>query len=334
MEEVLKIVNNIKSGNIKPIYFLMGEEPYYIDKLSDYIEKNVLTEDEKGFNQTVLYGRDVSVEDIISTAKRYPMMSERQVVIVKEAQDLSRTIDKLESYLENPLLSTVLVFCYKYKTLDKRKKMTKLLDKVGVVYESKKLYENQVGDWIKRILSGKGYEIEPKANAMLVEFLGTDLGKINNELEKLQIILPKGTTFTPKDIEENIGFSKDFNVFELRKAIGERNQLKAYKIAQYFSDNAKDHPIVMTTGLIFSFFVQILQYHGLKDKNPKNVAAVLKVNPFFLKDYDVALKNYPMKKVSQIVSALRDVDLKSKGVGANALPQSDLLREMLYKIFN
>jgi DNA polymerase-3 subunit delta len=334
MEEVIKIVNNIKAGNIKPIYFLMGEEPYYIDKLSDYIEKNVLTEDEKGFNQTVLYGRDVSVEDIISTAKRYPMMSERQVVIVKEAQDLSRTIDKLESYVENPLLSTVLVFCYKYKTLDKRKKMTKLLDKVGVVYESKKLYENQVGDWIKRILSGKGYSIEPKANAMLVEFLGTDLGKINNELEKLQIILPKGTTFTPKDIEENIGFSKDFNVFELRKAIGERNQLKAYKIAQYFSDNAKDHPIVMTTGLIFSFFVQILQYHGLKDKNPKNVAVVLKVNPFFLKDYDVALKNYPMKKVSQIVAALRDIDLKSKGVGANALPQSDLLREMLYKIFN
>lgn len=334
MEEVIKIVNNIKTGNIKPIYFLMGEEPYYIDKLSDYIEKNVLTEDEKGFNQTVLYGRDVSVEDIISTAKRYPMMSERQVVIVKEAQDLSRTIDKLESYVENPLLSTVLVFCYKYKTLDKRKKMTKLLDKVGVVYESKKLYENQVGDWIKRILSGKGYSIEPKANAMLVEFLGTDLGKINNELEKLQIILPKGTTFTPKDIEENIGFSKDFNVFELRKAIGERNQLKAYKIAQYFSDNPKDHPIVMTTGLIFSFFVQILQYHGLKDKNPKNVAVVLKVNPFFLKDYDVALKNYPMKKVSQIVATLRDIDLKSKGVGANALPQSDLLREMLYKIFN
>jgi DNA polymerase-3 subunit delta len=334
MEEVIKIVNNIKAGNIKPIYFLMGEEPYYIDKLSDYIEKNVLTEDEKGFNQTVLYGRDVSVEDIISTAKRYPMMSERQVVIVKEAQDLSRTIDKLESYVENPLLSTVLVFCYKYKTLDKRKKMTKLLDKVGVVYESKKLYENQVGDWIKRILSGKGYSIEPKANAMLVEFLGTDLGKINNELEKLQIILPKGTTFTPKDIEENIGFSKDFNVFELRKAIGERNQLKAYKIAQYFADNPKDHPIVMTTGLIFSFFVQILQYHGLKDKNPKNVAVVLKVNPFFLKDYDVALKNYPMKKVSQIVATLRDIDLKSKGVGANALPQSDLLREMLYKIFN
>ena len=334
MEEVIKIVNNIKSGNIKPIYFLMGEESYYIDKLSDYIEENVLSEDEKGFNQTVLYGRDVSIEDIVSTAKRYPMMAERQVVIVKEAQDLSRTIDKLESYVENPMLSTVLVFCYKYKTLDKRKKMTKMIDKVGVVFESKKLYENQVGDWIKRVLSGKNYTIEPKANAMLVEFLGTDLSKINNELEKLQIILPKGSMITAKHIEENIGFSKDFNVFELRKAIGERNQLRAYTIADNFAQNPKENPIVVTTSLVFSFFVQLLKYHGLKDRNPKNVASVLGINPFFLKDYDTALRNYPMRKVSQIVAALRDVDVKSKGVGANALPQSDLLREMLYKIFN
>jgi len=334
MDEVIKIVNNIKSGNIKPIYFLMGEEPYYIDKLSDYIEQNVLSEEEKGFNQTVLYGRDVSIEDVVSTAKRYPMMAERQVVIVKEAQDLSRTIDKLESYVGNPMLSTVLVFCYKYKTLDKRKKMTKMLDKIGVVFESKKLYENQVGEWIKRVLSGKDYSIEPKANAMLVEFLGTDLSKINNELEKLQIILPKGSKITPKHIEENIGFSKDFNIFELRKAIGDRNQLKAYTIADNFAQNPKDNPIVVTTSLVFSFFVQLLKYHGLKDKNPKNVAAALGVNPFFLKDYDIALKNYPMRKVSQILGSLRDVDVKSKGVGANALPQSDLLREMLFKIFN
>jgi DNA polymerase-3 subunit delta len=334
MDEVVKIVNDIKSGNIKPIYFLMGEEPYYIDKLSDYIEKNVLSEEEKGFNQTVLYGRDVAIEDIVSTAKRYPMMAERQVVIVKEAQDLIRTIDKLEAYVENPMTSTVLVFCYKYKTLDKRKKLTKLLGQKGVVYESKKLYENQVGDWIKRVLSGKKYSIEPKAAAMLVEFLGTDLSKINNELEKLQIILPVGSTINPKHIEENIGFSKDFNVFELRKALGERNQLKAYTIAENFANNPKENPMVVTTSLVFSFFIQLLKYHGLKDKNPKNVAAVLGVNPFFLKEYDVALKNYPMKKVSQIVTALRDIDVKSKGVGANALSQSDLLREMLYKIFN
>lgn len=334
MDEVVKIVNDIKAGNIKPIYFLMGEEPYYIDKLSEYIEKNVLSEEEKGFNQTVLYGRDVSIEDIVSTAKRYPMMAERQVVIVKEAQELSRTIDKIESYVENPMPSTVLVFCYKYKTLDKRKKATKLLAKNGIVYESKKLYENQVGEWIKRVLAGKKYTIEPKASAMLVEFLGTDLSKINNELEKLQIILPAGSIISAKDIEENIGFSKDYNVFELRKAIGERNQLKAYKIAENFAQNPKDNPLVMTTGLVFGFFIQLLKYHGLKDKNPKNVASVLGVNPFFLKDYDVALKNYPMRKVSQIIASLRDTDVKGKGVGANSLSQADLLREMLYKIFN
>ncbi|PWA04750.1 DNA polymerase III subunit delta [Flavobacterium psychrotolerans] len=334
MDEVVKIVNDIKSGNIKPIYFLMGEEPYYIDKLSDYIEKNVLSEEEKGFNQTVLYGRDVSIEDIVSTSKRYPMMAERQVVIVKEAQDLIKTIDKLENYAANPMASTVLVLCYKYKTLDKRKKLVKELAKSGLVYESKKLYENQVGDWIKRVLQGKNYSIEPKASAMLVEFLGTDLSKINNELEKLQIILPKESTITPKHIEENIGFSKDFNVFELRKAIGERNQLKAYQIAQYFADNPKDNPMVVTTSLVFSFFIQLLKYHGLKDRNSKNVAAVLGVNPFFLKDYDVALKNYPMKKVSQIVATLRDIDVKSKGVGANAMPTADLLKEMLVNIFN
>lgn len=250
----------------------MGEEPYYIDKLAGYIEDNILSEDEKGFNQMVLYGRDVTVEEIVSNAKRYPMMADRQVVIVKEAQELSRTIDKLESYAENPLPTTVLVICYKYKTLDKRKKVTKVLDKAGVVFESKKLYENQVGDWLKRVLSGKGYQIEPKAAAMLVEFLGTDLSKISNELDKLAIILPKGSTITPKVIEENIGFSKDYNNFELRKAIGEKNQLKAYQIADYFAQNPKDNPLVVTTGLVFGFFSQLLQYHGLKDKNPANVA--------------------------------------------------------------
>ncbi|HRB71732.1 DNA polymerase III subunit delta [Flavobacterium sp. WV_118_3] len=334
MEEVLKIIKDIKAGDIKPIYFLMGEEPYYIDKLTDYIEDTILSEEEKGFNQMVLYGRDVTIDDIVSNAKRYPMMADRQVVIVKEAQELSRTIDKLESYAENPQPTTVLVVCYKYKTLDKRKKVTKVLEKAGVVFESKKLYENQVGDWLKRVLSGKGYQIEPKAAAMLVEFLGTDLSKIANELDKLAIILPKGSTISPKIIEDNIGFSKDYNNFELRKAIGEKNQLKAYQIADYFAQNPKDNPLVVTTGLIFGFFSQLLQYHGLKDKSPANAAKVLKVNPYFLKDYDVALRNYPMKKVSQIVAVLRDIDVKSKGVGANALPQQDLLKEMLVKIFN
>ncbi len=334
MDEVVKIINDIKGGNIKPIYFFMGDEPYYIDKLTEYIEQNVLQEHERDFNQTILYGRDVTMDDVVGNAKRYPMMADRQVVIVREAQDLSRTIDALESYAENPQPTTVLVFAYKYKTLDKRKKVTKLIDKHGLVFESKKLYENQVGTWISRVLQGKGYTIEPKANAMLVEFLGNDLSKISNELTKLQIILPKGHTITAKDIEVNIGFSKDFNVFELQNALGSKNQVKAYQIAQYFADNPKDNPMVVTTSLVFSFFVKLLKYHGIKDKNPKTVAPMLGVSPFFLKDYDVALKNYPMRKVSAIIAALRDIDVKSKGVGANALPNHDLLKEMLVKIFN
>ncbi|MEZ0006320.1 DNA polymerase-3 subunit delta [Flavobacterium sp. 28YEA47A] len=333
MDEVVKIVNDIKAGNIKPVYFLMGEEPYYIDKLTEYMEANLLSEEEKGFNQTVLYGRDVTIDDIVSTAKRYPMMAERQVVIVREAQELSRSIDKLETYAENPMPTTVLVIAYKYKTLDKRKKLVKFLDKKGLVYESKKLYENQVGDWLKRVLAGKKLNIEPKAAAMLVDFLGTDLSKIANELDKLAIILPQGSTITPELIEENIGFSKDFNVFELRKAIGERNVKKAYQIAQYFADNPKDNPLVLTVGQTFGFFIQLLKYHGLKDRSPKSVASALGINPFFVKEYDVAIKNYPMKKVSQIVASLRDIDVKSKGVGANGLPPGDLMKEMLAKIF-
>ena len=334
MDEVLKIINDLKAGNIKPIYFLMGEEPYYIDKLTEYIENTILSEEEKGFNQTIIYGRDATIEDIISNAKRYPMMAERQVVVVREAQELSRTIDKLESYAENPQPTTVLVFAYKYKTLDKRKKLVKLIAKHGVLLESKKLYDNQVGAWINKLLQGRGYSIEPKANAMLVEFLGNDLSRISNELDKLKIILPKGHTISPKDIEYNIGFSKDFNVFELQNAIGSKNQLKAYQIVQYFAENPKDNPMVVTVSLVFSFFVKILKYHGLKDKNPKTVAPILGVSPFFLKDYDIALRNYPMKKVSSIIASLRDIDVKSKGVGANALPSHDLLKEMLVSIFS
>lgn len=334
MEEVVKIINDIKAGKIKPIYFLMGDEPYYIDRITEYLEFNLLTEDEKGFNQMVLYGRDTTIDDIVANAKRYPMMAERQVVIVKEAQELSRTIEKLEEYAENPQPTTVLVFAYKYKSLDKRKKVTKMLEKNGLVYESKKMYDNKVGEWIKRVLQGRGYGIEPKAMAMLVEFLGNDLSRIANELTKLEIILPKGSIITPQHIEENIGFSKDFNVFEFRKAIGEKNQFKAYQIANYFAQNQKDNPIVMTNGLVFSFFSALLQYHGLKDKSAPNVAKILKVNPYFVNDYIAAAHNYPMKKVSTIIGKLRDIDVKSKGVEANALPQGDLLKEMLVSIFN
>ncbi len=334
MDEVKLLVTNIKNKKLKPIYFLMGEEPYYIDKISDYIESSILTEEERGFNQMVLYGRDVTVEDIVSNAKRFPMMAEHQVVIVKEAQDLSRTIEKLASYAENPQPTTILVVNYKYKKIDKRKALYKTLKKTGVVYESKKLYENQVADWIRRVLSSKGYQISPKAAQMLVEFLGTDLSKINNELEKLQIILPKDTQISPEHIEENIGISKDFNNFELRKAIGDRNAVKAYKIVNYFAENPKDNPMVVTVSLLFNFFSQLLHFHGLNDKSPRNVASALKINPYFVNEYVTAARNYPMRKVSTVVASLRTFDVKSKGVGANAVPQGDLLRELVADILN
>ncbi|WP_250432581.1 DNA polymerase III subunit delta [Hanstruepera flava] len=334
MDDVKLIVNDIKSGKIKPIYFLMGEEPYYIDKISDFIEDTVLSEEERGFNQMVLYGRDVTIEDIVGHAKRFPMMAEYQVVIVKEAQDLSRSIEKLTAYAKQPQTSTVLVFNYKYKTIDKRKSLYKELKKTGVVFESKKLYDNQVPDWIRRVLAGQNYSITPKAALILVEFLGTDLSKITNELNKLKIILPEGTQITPEHIEKNIGISKDYNNFELRKALGERNAVKAHKIINYFSDNPKDNNIIVTVSLLFNFYSQLLRLHGLNDKSPRSVASALRINPYFVNEYLTAARNYPMKRVSQIVATLRDFDVKSKGVGANALPQRDLLKELIVRILN
>lgn len=332
LDEVKQLVADIKSRKLKPIYFLMGEEAYYIDKISDFIEDNVLTEDERGFNQMVLYGRDVSIDDIVGNAKRFPMMAEYQVIIVKEAQDLSRSIENLVNYAKQPQPSTILVMNYKYKTIDKRKSLYKTLKKMGVVYESKKLYENQIADWIRRVLAPKDYSIAPKAAQMLVEFLGTDLSKINNELNKLQIILPKGTQISPEHIEENIGISKDFNNFELRKAIGDGDIKKAHQIVNYFAENPKDNPIVVTVSLLFNFFSQLLHFHGMTDKSPRNVASALKINPYFVNEYITAARNYPMRKVSGVIGTLREFDVKSKGVGANAVPQGDLLKELLVRI--
>lgn len=334
MDEVKALVSDIKNRNLKPIYFLMGEEPYYIDKVSDFIQETILSEEERGFNQMVLYGRDVSVDDIIANAKRFPMMAEYQVIIVKEAQDLSRTIENLATYAAQPQPTTILVLNYKYKTLDKRKTLYKTLKKAGVVFESKKLYDNQVPKWISRVLAGQNYSITPKASQMLTEFLGTDLSKISNELDKLKIVLPEGTQITPELIEENIGISKDYNNFELHKAIGYRDVLKAHKIVKYFGDNPKDNPMVVTVGFLHTYFSKLLYLHGLKDKSPRNVASALKISPYFTEEYIVAARNYPMRKVSGIIAMLREFDVKSKGVGANAVPQRDLLKEMIVKVMN
>jgi len=334
MTEAKSILRDIKAKKYKPVYFLGGEEPYFIDVISDYIQKNVLEEHERDFNQTILYGKETNAGEILSVAKRFPMMSEYQVIIVKEAQSIGKELDKLEAYLKNPLSTTLLVFCSKYKKLDKRKKVSKIIAETGILFESKKLYENQVGDFITQVLGNKGYKIEPKASLMLTEFLGTDLSKINNELQKLQIIIPKGNTISAHDIEVNIGISKDFNVFELNNAIGNKDQLKAYKICNYFIENPKEKPLVVTISLLFSFFSKVMQYHGLGDKSSGNAASKLKISTFFVKDYANAARNYPMKKVSYIIEKIRDADVKSKGVGASQFGQNDILRELLVQIFS
>lgn len=334
MEQIKKIASDIKNKNLKPIYFLFGEEPYYIDKISDLIAQSVLSEEEKGFNQMVLYGSDVTVYDVINNAKRFPMMADYQVIIVKEAQHLVKTIENLADYAEHPTPTTILVLCYKYKKLDGRKKLAKVIKKTGILFESKKLYDDQVPKWIRRVLAGKGYKIEDKAALMLTEYLGNDLGKITNELGKLMSLLPKGSTISALAIEENIGISKDYNIFELRKAIGTKDVVKANKIINYFAQNSKTNPLVVTLSLLFSYFVQLLQYHGLTNKSKNNVAQVLKVNPYFVSEYITAAKYYPMRKVSQIISYLNEADVKSKGVGARQLPDGDILKELLFKILH
>lgn len=332
MEQVKKIVEEINERKLYPIYFLMGDEPYYIDKVAKYIADHVLSEEEKGFNQMTLYGKDTNIEEIVSNAKRFPMMAEHQVVIIKEAQHLSRTIENLAAYVENPQPTTILVICYKYKKLDKRKSLYKTIKKKGVLFESKKLYENQVADWIRRTLAGKKRKISPKASALLVEFLGTDLSKIDNELKKLLMVVEADTEITSELIEQHIGISKDFNNFELKKAIGERNVKKATRIINYFAQNPKDNPFVVTITLLNTFFTQLLQYHGLSDHSSKNVASTLGINPYFVGEFQTAARNYPMKQVSHIISELRKLDMKGKGVGAYNASQADLLKELLVNV--
>ena len=332
MNEVKTIVGNIKKGIIAPIYFLMGEEPYFIDIVSNYIEEHVLQEDQKGFDQIVLYGQDVTVPTIIDYARRFPMMSDRQVIIVKEAQNLRATIDQLVPYVENPTPTTVLVFCYKYEKLDARKKLLKTLQKNKdcVLLESKKLYENQVVAWLPDVLKKKHLSIQPKAIQMLVDFLGTDLSRIQNEVNKLALIVPENTEVTPEIIEKNIGISKEFNNFELKSAIAANDAYKVARILKHFADNPKDNPLGGTITVLYNYFQKLLLFHGLTDQSEKNVAAVLKESPYFIKEFYSGAQHYPMKRVSAIIATLRQIDLKSKGVGAtNNLTEADLRKELI-----
>jgi len=331
MNTINQLITDIKESKIAPIYFLMGEEAYYIDIISDYIESHVLAEEEKGFNQMVLYGKDVSIQDIVSNAKRYPMMAERQVIIVKEAQNLIKTIEQLVDYAKNPQPTTVLVFNYKYKTLDKRKALYKTLSKSAVVFESKKIYEDKIPSWIQNFLRVKQLTITPKASSMLTEFLGNDLSKIANELTKLELVVGTHKEVTPEIIEENIGISKDFNNFELQKALGHLDHKKAYQIVNYFAQNSKQHPFVLTISILYMYFSKLMKLHTVRDKNTGTLARALGVNPYFVNEYITASRNFPMKRISGVLETLRIYDTKSKGVGANLSPR-DLYNELIYNI--
>ncbi|MEO9954692.1 DNA polymerase III subunit delta [Nonlabens sp.] len=335
MSDATNILADLKQKRYAPVYFLCGAEPYFIDQVSDYIEDNVLDEGEKGFNQTVIYGKDTTMAEILENAKRFPMMSEHQVIIVKEAQHLTKQLAQLESYIEQPQTTTILVFAYKYKTPDGRSKITKLLKKHAVYMESKPLYENKVPAFVTGRLKEMGYQIDPNATRMLVEFLGTDLGKINNELSKLAIVHSKEKPITPQVIEDNIGISKDYNNFELRKAMGMRDVVKVHKIINYFADNPKDNPLVLTTAQLYSFFTQLLKVHTIKDKNNSQaVAKAAGVNPFFVQEIITAAKNYPMKYCSRAIKLIRDMDVKSKGVGTHQANHHDLLKEVMVNIMS
>jgi DNA polymerase III subunit delta len=329
-----EIMSDLKNRIFKPVYFLAGEEPYFIDQISEYIQDKVLSESDKAFNQTVIYGEDTNIAAIIDAARRFPMMASHQVIIIREAQSLKK-IEDLIIYLEKPLLSTILVFCYKYKTVDKRTKLYKTLDCLGVYFESPKMRDYQIPPWIDRYLMLKGIKTEPNASAMLTEYLGTDLHKIVNELEKLIITLPQGKQLiTSALIEKNIGISKDYNNFELQKAIGDKNILKANMIIHYFADNPKDNPINLTISSLFGFFSKLLTFHYLTDKSKNNVAAVLKVNPFFVRDYEVSATKYNVSKTVQIISLLRTYDLKSKGFCDPGTEPGDLLKELVFRILH
>jgi len=331
-----QIMSELKKRQYRSVYFLMGEEPYFIDVIADYIAENALPEQEKAFNQTILYGKDTSVYTVVDAAKRYPMMSQHQILIVKEAQNL-KDIDKLQAYVEKPLHSTILVICYKYKSLDKRSKLYKTFDKSKdvAVLESKKLYDNQVPAWITAYLTERGYAIAPAAATLLTEYLGSELSKVVNELNKLMITLPvNDKKITLELIEKNIGISKDYNVFEFQKALGDKDVLKANRIIDYFARNPNSNPMVMVISSLYSYFVKILTYHYLTDKSQSAAASALKVNPFFVKDYEAASRKYPAKKIIQIISILREYDLKSKGVGSSSASDGDLMREMTYKILH
>jgi DNA polymerase-3 subunit delta len=336
-----EIISDLKKKIFRPVYFLQGDEPYYIDQLVSFIEKNILTDSEKEFNQTIVYGKEIDILTLISYARRYPMMSSHQVIIVKEAQDMKSLFSKQKDdrdpfaeYLQKPTESTLLVFSYKYGKIDKRTKISKLIDKQAVVFDSKKIYDDKLPGWIEQYAKQNKLKINSKATQMLAEYLGNELSKISNEIDKLSLNVKPGEEISPAMVEENIGVSKEFNIFELQNAIGTKNVFKAFQIAEYFAANPKNNPMIMTIAQLYSYFVKVLTYHNLEDKSKNNAASVLGINPYFLNDYIKAAREYPAQNCMRNIAYIREYDLRSKGVNSISATDGALLKELIYKILN
>jgi DNA polymerase-3 subunit delta len=327
------LLKEIRNKKFEKIYFLHGEEPYFIDVLTKAIQDNALEESERDFNQSILYGKDAEVLSLISELKSYPMMAERRLVILKEAQYF-KAIEQLESYLENPANSTIFVICYKYKTFDARKKTLKNALKNGVVFKSEKVKEYQLAEWIQQYIKTTGYELTSKACMLLIESLGNDLGRIVKELEKLAILIEKGTIINENHIEENIGISKDYNVFELTNAVANKDNLKALKIVDYFEHNPKAADLVFVISNLFKFFSQIMRIHFLPNKSIEAVAQALGVHPFVAGELTNAKNKYDPRKIAANIALIHEYDLKSKGVGNTSATQGELMREMVYQLIH
>lgn len=337
--EYTEIIKDINQGTFAPVYFLQGEETFFIDHIISLIEKTALDESQKSFNQLVLYGKDTTLTDIIGAARRYPMMGERQVVIVKEAQEIREWSkeDKqtlVLNYLENPLASTLLVFGYKYKSLDKRTKLGKAMEKNSVFLNAKKMYDNKVPDWIRGFCSSRGVKIEEQGVMMLSENIGNNLQRLANEIEKLLLNVKEGEAINAQMIQKYVGISKDYNIFELQKCLSTLNRVKALKIINYFAANPSNNPLVLTIYSLFSYFSKLLLIHHSSDKSERAIASLIGVNPFFVKEYLVAARNYPLNKVVQNIQHLHEADLQSKGIGYATKKEGPVLTELVYKLMN
>ncbi|MCU7613443.1 DNA polymerase III subunit delta [Chryseobacterium sp. GMJ5] len=337
MKELDLILKNIKNKEVLPIYFFHGDEPYFIDVAVKALEHNFLEEDEKAFNQTVTYGKDTSYQEILSLARQFPMMGDKQVIIVKEAQDLklSEAESKaLEMYVDNPVPSTVLVFAHKHKKLDSRKKVTKSLDKINALFLSETIRETHLPKWIADECIKLNIKTAPNISHLLAEYLGNDLSRIANELGKLKMILKDGEILDGTHIENHIGISKEYNVFELQKALGTKNVNAAYKIAHYMGKNPKNNPFVMMLSSLYNYFSNVIMYQTMIGQSPQTIASQMGVNPYFLKDYAESARLYPLKHSTRVISILREFDMKGKGLGAVNMSEAELIKELVYKIIN